>query len=157
MAPMMSRIRNAESKTPCAKWVVAGATRADVPQARVVTSFTDLIDQQHLLQAELADPAAPAHTAAPTITWLRPRGSVEASGLLQRAVAESLITRASRDGFEAVFFLTPSPTHQAAAAAIGRWVDKAALVVLDDDSHTAEQAASALAEADITVTEAVWA
>jgi hypothetical protein len=82
---------------------------------------------------------------------------VEASGLLQRAVAESLITRASRDGFEAVFFLTPSPTHQAAAAAIGRWVDKTALVVLDDDSHTAEQAASALAEADITVTEAVWA
>ena len=140
-----------------AVFVVAGATRADVPQARVVTSFTDLIDQQHLLQAELADPAAPAHTAAPTITWLRPRGSVEASGPHQRAVAESLIPRAIRDGFEAVFFLTPSPTHQAAAAAIGRWVDKTALVVLDDDSHTAEQAASALAEADITVTEAVWA
>ena len=140
-----------------AVFVVAGATRAEIAQARVVTSFTDLVDQQHLLQAELADPAGPAHSAAPTITWLRPPGSVEASGLLQRAVIESLVTRASRDGFESVFFLTPSPTHQAAAAALGRWVDKTALVVLNDDSYTAEQAASALAEADITVTEAVWA
>lgn len=140
-----------------AVFVVAGTTRAEIPQARVVTSFTDLIDQQHLLQAELANPVGPSGAAGPSITWLRPRGSVEASGLLQRAVTESLLTRASRDGFEAVFFLTPSPTHQAAAAALGRWVDKTALVVLDDDSFTAEQAASALAEADITVTEAVWA
>lgn len=140
-----------------AVFVLAGATRSEVPQARVVTSFTDLIDQQHLLQAELPDPSSPRHTSAPTITWLRPRGAVEASGLLQRAVVESLVTRASRDGFEAVFFLTPSPTHHAAAAALGRWVDKAALVVLDDDSHTAEMAAGALAEADIAVTEAVWA
>jgi capsular polysaccharide biosynthesis protein len=140
-----------------AVFVLAGASRSELPQARVVTSFTDLVEQQHLLQAELADPAGPRHTASPTITWLRPRGSVEASGLLQRAVVESLLTRASRDGFEAVFFLTPSPTHHAAAAAFGRWVDKTALVVLDDDSHTAETAAGALAEADIIVTEAVWA
>ncbi len=141
-----------------AVFVVAGSTRTDLPQARVVTSFTDLLDTQYLLQAELADPDAdPATSVAPTITWLRPRGSVESSGLLQRAVVEALITRASRDGFHAVFLLTPSPTHQAAAAALGRWVDKTALVILDDESATAEQAAEALAEADIRVTEAVWA
>jgi hypothetical protein len=140
-----------------AVFVIAASTRAAVSQARVVTSFTDLLDSQGLVQPELADPAAAPSGAAPTITWLRPRGSAESSGLLQRAVVEALVTRASRDGFEAVIFLAASPTHQATAAALSRWVDKNALIVLDQDAQAAEQAADALREADVAVAEVVWA
>ncbi len=140
-----------------AVFVLAASTRADLPQARVVTSFTDLLDSHALVQHELPDRASTPGATAPTVTWLRPRGSAEASGLLQRAVVESLLTRASRDGFEAVIFLAASPTFQATAAALSRWVDKNALIVLDDDAQAAEQAAAALREADVKVAEVVWA
>ena len=140
-----------------AVFVLASATRTEVAQARVVTSFTDLLDTQGLTQPELPHDAHSRSGPGPSVTWLRPRGSAEASGLLQRAVVESLITRASRDGFQAVIFLAASPTHQATAAALARWVDKNALIVLNDDAQAAEQAAEALAEADVKVAEVVWA
>lgn len=140
-----------------AVFVVAASTRTEVKQARVVTSFTDLLDSQGLSQPELADRAAAAVGTASKVTWLRPRGSAESSGLLQRAVVDALITRASRDGFQAVIFLAATPTHQATAAALSRWVDKNALIVPDDDAQAAEQAAEALREADVEVSEVVWA
>lgn len=140
-----------------AVFVVAASTRTEVKQARVVTSFTDLLDTQGLSQPELGDRSAAPVSAASKVTWLRPRGSAESSGLLQRAVVDALITRASRDGFQAVIFLAASPTQQATAAALSRWVDKNALVVPDDDAQAAEQAAEALREADVEVSEVVWA
>lgn len=139
-----------------AVFVVAASTRAELKQARLVASFTDLLDQQGLDQPELPERSAAAVGTASKVAWLRPRGSAESSGLLQRAVVDALINRASRDGFHAVIFLAASPTHQATAAALGRWVHKSALVVPDDDALTAEKAAEALREADVDVSEVVW-
>ena len=66
-----------------------------------------------------------------------------------------------RGGFqwagEVVFFVAATPTHSAAATALGQWVDKTAIIVLDDDSSAVEQTASAMSEAGAHVTEVVWA
>lgn len=142
-----------------ALFVIAASTTAEVGHARVVTDFGDLIDDAHLSGPyelpEVADLGATK--APPKITWLRPRGSAEASGLLRRAVVESLITRASRDGFEVVVFLASTPTRNAAAVALGRWVDKVVIIVAHGDDHTGvEQTAAALAATDARVTEVVW-
>ncbi|CAN5618233.1 hypothetical protein BH10ACT1_BH10ACT1_35820 [soil metagenome] len=141
-----------------ALFVLAGTAEREVRQAHVVSSFTDLITGPSITgPASLPDVAgAVASTSAPTVTWLRPRGSAEASGLLRRAVVEALITRAGREGFEAVVFVAPTPTRNAAAAALGQWVSKTAVIVEEDDSQSVEQAVSALKEADVTVSEVVW-
>ena len=141
-----------------ALFVLAGTTDRDVRQAHVVVSFSDLITGPSITgPASLPDVAgAGVGVSAPTVTWLRPRGSAEASGLLRRAVVEALITRAGREGFEAVVFVAATPTRNAAAAALGQWVAKTAVIVEDDDGPAVEQAVSALREADVAITEVVW-
>ena len=141
-----------------ALFVLAGTTERDLRQAHVVLSFTDLITAPSITgPASLPDVAgAGTGVAPPTVTWLRPRGSPEASGLLRRAVVEALITRAGREGFEAVVFVAATPTRTAAAAALGQWVTKTAVIVDGDGSQDVEQAVSTLVEADVDVTEVVW-
>lgn len=141
-----------------ALFVLAGTSERDVRRAHVVTSFTDLITGPSITGPATLPAVAGAapEVTAPMVTWLRPRGRVEASGLLRRAVVEALVTRAGREGFEAVVFVAASPTHNAAAAAIGQWVTKTALIVEDDDGHAVEQAAAALLQADVEITEVVW-
>lgn len=141
-----------------ALFVLAGTSEREVRQAHVVLSFTDLITGPSITgPASLPDVAGTSvETAAPLVTWLRPRGSAESSGLLRRAVVEALITRAGREGFEAVVFVAATPTRNAAAAALGQWVTKTAVIVDDDDGQGVEAAVAALAEADVSVTEVVW-
>lgn len=142
-----------------ALFVLAGSTTDPIAHARVVTSFSDLVEGDDLSgPRELPDIAAQVSTKpAPKITWLKPRGSAEASGLLRRAVVESLIARAGRDGFEVVVFLASNPTRNAAAVALGQWVDKVAIIVAhDDDRQGITETAAALAESDARVTEVVW-
>lgn len=140
-----------------ALFVLAGSSERDVRQAQVVTSFTDLITGPSIT----GPPSLPAESgtvsvSAPTVTWLRPRGSAEASGLLRRAVVEALITRAGREGFEAVVFVAATPTLNAAGAALGQWVAKTSVVVEDDDGQAVEATVEALQHADVRVTEVVW-
>ncbi len=117
-----------------ALFVLAGSSDRDLRQAQVVTSFTDLITGPSITgPASLPAEAGAVSVSAPTVTWLRPRGSAEASGLLRRAVVEALITRAGREGFEAVVFVAATPTLNAAGAALGQWVAKTSVVVEDDD------------------------
>ncbi len=139
-------------------FVLAGTTERDLRQAHVIASFTDLITGPSITgPASLPDVAGASTVAAtPTVTWLRPRGSAEASGLLRRAVVEALITRAGREGFEAVVFVAATPTRNAAAAALGQWVAKTAVIVEDADSQGIEQTVSALKEADVSISEIVW-
>ena len=87
---------------------------------------------------------------------MRPKGSAEAAGLLRRAVVEALVTRAGREGFDAVVFVAPSPTRNAAAAALGQWSGKTAVIVDHTESQALEQTVAALREADVAVTEVVW-
>lgn len=139
-------------------FVLAGTSGRELPQAHVVLSFTDLITGPSITGPvslpEVAGSGAGASTR--TVTWLRPRGSAEASGLLRRAVVEALITRAGREGFEAVVFVAATPTRNAAAAALGQWVTKTAVIVDGDGSQDVEQAVTALREADVDITEVVW-
>lgn len=141
-----------------ALFVLAGSTEREIRQAHVVLSFSDLITGPSITgPASLPDVAGTGvGVGAPTVTWLRPRGSAEASGLLRRAVVEALITRAGREGFEAVIFVAASPTRNAAAAALGQWVAKTAVIVDGDASQSVEAAVAAFAEADVPVTEVVW-
>ncbi|HEX2577162.1 MAG TPA: hypothetical protein VHK88_12490, partial [Aquihabitans sp.] len=142
-----------------ALFVLAGASERELRQAHVVVSFTDLITGPSITgPASLPDVAGRSGVgvSAPTVTWLRPRGSAEASGLLRRAVVEALISRAGREGFEAVVFVAATPTRNAAAAALGQWVAKTAVIVEDDDGQAVEQAVAALREADVQITEVVW-
>ncbi|MEO6987402.1 MAG: Wzz/FepE/Etk N-terminal domain-containing protein [Aquihabitans sp.] len=141
-----------------ALFVLAGSAERDVRHAHVVTSFSDLITGPSVAgPASLPEVAGTATgTAAPTVTWLRPRGSAEASGLLRRAVVEALVARAGREGFEAVVFVAATPTRNAAAAALGQWVAKTAVIVENDDGPAVEAAVSALVEADVAITEVVW-
>ena len=142
-----------------ALFVLAGSTTATIGHARVVTSFSDLVESDDLSgPRELPDAVDRVSTKpAPKITWLKPRGSAEASGLLRRAVVESLIARAGRDGFEVVVFLASNPARNAAAVALGQWVDKVAIIVAhDDDRQGVTQTAAALDESDARVTEVVW-
>lgn len=139
-------------------FVLAGSSERELRQAHVVVSFTDLIAGPSITgPASLPDVAgAGVGVSGPLVIWLRPRGSAEASGLLRRAVVEALITRAGREGFEAVMFVAATPTRNAAAAALGQWVSKTAVIVEDDDGQAVELAVSALREADVDITEVVW-
>jgi len=138
-------------------FVVAGHTTEEMAEARVVSSFADLLDGEGLAQPELPEDVGRTVVSMDSrVTWLRPRGSAEASGLLRRSVVEALITRASRDGFEVVVFLAANPTRNAAAAALGQWVDKTVIVVDSDDGSAVVTTAEALAEADARVSEVVW-
>lgn len=141
-----------------ALFVLAGSTDRELRHAQLIPSFADLVTS-----ASVAGPAGlPARagegslSSGPSVTWLRPTGSAEAAGLLRRAVVDSLITRAGRERFEAVVFVAPSPTRTAAAAGLGQWVGRTALIVGRDDRQQADDAATALAEADVRVTEVVW-
>jgi len=144
-----------------ALFVLAGSTDRALRGAHVVPSFADLVSSG----ASVAGPAGlPAQAGAgerslaagATVTWLRPTGSPEAAGLLRRAVVDSLVTRAGRERFEAVVFVAPSPSRTAAGSALGQWVGRTALVVGSDERAQAEAAATALADADVRVTEVVW-
>lgn len=142
-----------------ALFVLAGSSDRELRHAQVIGSFADLVTAG----ASVAGPAGlPANAgegslgAGPMVTWLRPKGSAEAAGLLRRAVVDSLVTRAGRERFEAVVFVAPSPTRTAAGAALGQWVQRTALVVTGDERQQAEAAAAALADAEVRVTEVVW-
>jgi capsular polysaccharide biosynthesis protein len=141
-----------------ALFVLAGSAEREVRDAQVITSFADLITGPSVTGPASLPANAGATTAAPpTVTWLRPRGSAEASGLLRRAVIEALVNRAGREGFEAVVFVAATPTKNAAAAALGQWVDKTAVIVQGDDAPEVEAAVKALVEADVHIHEVVWA
>jgi succinoglycan biosynthesis transport protein ExoP len=142
-----------------ALFVLAGSTDRQLRSAHTVPSFADLVTSG----ASIAGPAGlPAQageqplSTGPLVTWLRPKGSPEAAGLLRRAVVDSLVTRAGRERFEAVVFVAPSPSRTAAGSALGQWVGRTALVIAADERGQAEAAATALAEADVRVTEVVW-
>ena len=151
-------------------FVLAGPTSIEVPQAQVIPSFSDIIDGAPLagppgLPAEAFTPGdedaevlSPAPTAAGPglITWLRPAGSVEASGLLRRGVVEALFVRAAEEGFDAVIMLTVSPTHNAAAAALGQWSNRT-VVVVNGSSDGIADTLRTLRDADARITEVVWA
>jgi capsular polysaccharide biosynthesis protein len=142
-----------------ALFILAGSTDRELRSAQIVTSFADLLTGPSVAgPASLPEVAGQgaATVAAPTITWLRPRGSAESSGLLRRAVVESLVTRAARERFEAVVFVAASPSRTAAGTALGQWVERTALVVAPEDRAQAEPAAAALAGAEVRVAEVVW-
>ena len=142
-----------------ALFVLAGSTDRQLRSAHTVPSFADLVTSGASVAGPAGLPAQagePALTSGPTVTWLRPKGSPEAAGLLRRAVVDSLVTRAGRERFEAVVFVAPSPSRTAAGSALGQWVGRTALVIAPDERSQAEAAATALAEADVRVTEVVW-
>lgn len=142
-----------------ALFVLAGSTERQLRSAHSVTSFADLVTSG----ASVAGPAGlpsqageQALSTGPLVSWLRPKGSPEAAGLLRRAVVDSLVTRAGRERFEAVVFVAPSPSRTAAGSALGQWVGRTALVIGPDERSQAEAAAASLAGADVRVTEVVW-
>ncbi|MFN8017247.1 MAG: hypothetical protein U0P45_03895 [Acidimicrobiales bacterium] len=142
-----------------ALFVLAGTSERQPRQVQTIASFADLVTSG----ASVAGPAGlPANAGegtpggGPLVTWLRPKGSAEASGLLRRAVVDSLVTRAGRERFEAVVFVAPDPTKTAAAAALGQWVERTAMVVDRDDRGQAEAAVESLASAEVRVTEVVF-
>lgn len=140
-------------------FVLAGNSERELRSARTVASFADLVTSSGPVAGPAGLPSKagePALTAGPVVSWLRPRGSAEAAGLLRRAVVESLVARAGRERFEAVVFVAPSPTRTAAGSALGQWVDRTALIVGPDDRSQAEPSVAALAGADVRVTEVVW-
>ena len=142
-----------------ALFVLAGSTERELRSAHSVASFADLVTSGASVAGPAGLPAQAGETAlstGPTVTWLRPKGSAEAAGLLRRAVVDSLVTRAGRERFEAVVFVAPSPSRTAVGSALGQWVGRTALVVASDERALAEAAATALAEAGVRVTEVVW-
>ena len=146
-----------------ALFILAGSTERDLRQCHVVGSFADLLTQASVagpagLPSQAGQPNATTttSTAAPSVTWLRPQGSAEASGLLRRAVVEGLVTKAARERFEAVVFVAPSPSRTAAATALGQWVGRTTLVIGKDERSQAETVAAALSEAGVGVAEVVW-
>ena len=140
-----------------ALFVVAGTTERLIREAQVIGSFADLLTSPSVTgPAALPEIAGAGTGSAPLVSWLRPRGSAEASGLLRRAVVEALVSRAGREHYEVVVFVAPAPTRTAAATALGQWVDRTVLVIGDDEANQAEPAAAALTEADVRVSEVVW-
>lgn len=140
-------------------FVLAGSTDRQLRSAHTVPSFADLVTSGASVAGPAGLPAQAGEQAlssGPLVTWLRPKGSPEAAGLLRRAVVDSLVTRAGRERFEAVVFVAPSPSRTAAGSALGQWVGRTALVVGSDERSQAEAAATSLAEADVRVTEVVW-
>jgi hypothetical protein len=148
-----------------ALFVLAGTTDRQLRHCHQVDSFADLLTRPSVAgppglpaRAGVVTDQGQASAVASTsvITWLRPQGSAESSGLLRRAVVEGLVTKAARERFEAVVFVAASPARSAASTALGQWVNRTALVVGPDDRAQAEAVATALAEADVRVTEVVW-
>jgi capsular polysaccharide biosynthesis protein len=144
-----------------ALFVLAGSSEREPRQSHAVASFADLVTSNAPLAGPLGLPAAAGTTVetratGPLVSWLRPRGSAEAAGLLRRAVVDSLVARAGRERYEAVVFVAPSPQRTAASSALGQWVDRTALVVEPADRGQAESAAGALAAADVRVAEVVF-
>jgi polysaccharide biosynthesis transport protein len=146
-----------------ALFVLAGPSEREVRGARIVSSFADLVTSGGSLAGPAGLPAQAGAAADPAIaiagpmvSWLRPKGSAEAAGLLRRAVVDSLVTRAGRERFEAVVFVAPSPTRTAAGSALGQWMQRTALVVAPEERSQAEPVATALADAGVRVTEVVW-
>jgi uncharacterized protein involved in exopolysaccharide biosynthesis len=142
-----------------ALFVLAGSTDRQLRSAHTVPSFADLVTSGASVSGPAGLPAQAGDTAlstGPLVTWLRPKGSPEAAGLLRRADVDSLVSRAARERFEAVVFVAPSPSRTAAGSALGQWVGRTALVVGSDERAQAEAAAAALADADVRVTEVVW-
>jgi len=139
-----------------ALFVLAGSTDRELRHAHTVTSFADLLAGPSVSgPASLADEAGRVVTS-PTVTWLRPRGSAEASGLLRRTVVETLVARAGREHFETVVFVAAAPSRTAAGTALGQWVGRTTLVVGPGERSRAEAAATALADAGVRVSEVVW-
>ncbi|WP_426571196.1 Wzz/FepE/Etk N-terminal domain-containing protein [Aquihabitans sp. McL0605] len=142
-----------------ALFVLAGSSDRELRHAHSVVSFADLVTSGASIAGPAGLPATAGDaslSAAPTVTWLRPKGSAEAAGLLRRAVVDSLVTRAGRERYEAVIFVAPSPSRTAAGTALGQWVGRTAMIVGPDERPQAEAVATALAEADVRVTEVVW-
>lgn len=143
-----------------ALFVIAGSSEREVPHVVRVASFTDLITGPSVTgPGRLPERAGEATTdtvAAPAVAWLQPRGSTESSGLLRRAVVEALVTRAGREGFEAVVFVAGTPTRNAAAAALGPWVNKTAVVVDHNSGADVVDVVRSLQEAGVTIAEVVW-
>ncbi|HRW37403.1 MAG: hypothetical protein KDB04_17465 [Acidimicrobiales bacterium] len=146
-------------------FVLAGTSDRELRHARTVPSFADLVTAGGSLAApaglparagEGGAPSAPTALAGPMVSWLRPKGSAEAAGLLRRAVVESLVVRAGREKYEAVVFVAASPVRTAAGAALGQWVHRTAVIVEPDERSQAEPVAGALADAGVKVTEVVW-
>jgi capsular polysaccharide biosynthesis protein len=143
-------------------FVLAGTSQRQPRHSHAVTSFADLVNSTTPLAGPLSLPATtngtngPTPTNTPTVTWLRPRESAESAGLLRRAVVHSLVSRASTERYEAVVFIAPSPTRSATTTALGQWVDRTALIVEPSDRPRAQDAATALTEADVDVTEVVF-
>jgi capsular polysaccharide biosynthesis protein len=139
-----------------ALFVLAGTSDVPLPQARIVTSFTDLLEHQDLVQRALPAESDRPVPQAPITAWLKPRGSAESSGLLRQNVVKALITQSAREGYEVVVFIAGSPTHNAAATALGQWVAKTAIVIVGDDSASIGRTVQSLRESDATVAEVVW-
>lgn len=145
-----------------ALFVLAGSSDRELRHARIVPSFADLVTSGGSLTApaglpaRAGEPAVAGATAGPLVSWLRPKGSAEAAGLLRRAVVESLVVRAGREKYEAVVFVAASPVRTAAGAALGQWVHRTAVIVAPEDRSQAEPVAAALADAGVKVAEVVW-
>lgn len=142
-----------------ALFVLAGSTDRQLRSVFTVASFADLVTSGASVAGPAGLPAQagePTLSGTPTVTWLRPKGSAEAAGLLRRAVVDSLVTRAGRERFEAVVFVAPSPSRTAAGISLGQWVGRTSLIVGPDERPQAESVATALAEAGVRVTEVVW-
>lgn len=142
-----------------ALFVLAGSTDRQLRHGRTVASFADLVTSGGSVAGPQGLPAKagePSLSSGPLVTWLRPKGSAEAAGLLRRAVVESLVARAGRERFEAVVFVAASPTRTAAGSALGQWVQRTAVIVEPDGRSQAEDVAQALSDAGVSVTEVVW-
>ena len=102
-------------------FIVAGANDLEIEGVRDVSSFADLLDAPSVTGPTglPANAGEPAQSSEPTVAWLKPRGSVESSGLLRQAVRERLVDKVGAEGFESLVFVTAGPVHSAAAAALG--------------------------------------
>lgn len=143
-----------------ALFVIAGSSEREVSGVVRIASFTDLITGPSVtgpgrLPERAGEPGSTS-PAAPAVAWLQPRGSTESSGLLRRAVVEALVTRAAREGFEAVVFVAGTPTRNAAAAALGPWVTKTTVVVDHTNGNGVVDAVRSLQEAGVAIAEVVW-
>ena len=140
-------------------FIVAGANDLEIEGVRDVSSFADLLDAPSVTGPTglPANAGEPAQSSEPTVAWLKPRGSVESSGLLRQAVRERLVDKVGAEGFESLVFVTAGPVHSAAAAALGLSARRTA-VVINDNEATADIEATVrtLNEASVAIHEVVW-
>ena len=128
------------------------------PHGRVVRRPRDLERQRRRPGRRCPPrPASPPSRPTPTVTWLRPKGSAEAvrPAAPGRGRLARLPGRAA-SGSRRSCSSPPSPSRTAAGTALGQWVGRTALIVAPDERSQAESVATALAEADVRVTEVVW-